>query len=171
MLSIVSLLLLSVLLVLNAHCDVLQVEKLKTSGYEDGRLVDYHDTLSKLHTVLSRPKAQAPRAPFSLSPRKTLLRQERNLLHQDEDEDEEEDEDDYRSPSPLTEYPSESEAAESGAALSEGPRTLGLQLPPIQAMASRRQSNFEKSLPSTCRNQASKQLPNLVRRVSSFGPY
>ncbi|KAL8589853.1 hypothetical protein ACOMHN_020856 [Nucella lapillus] len=135
-----------------------KVEKLKAQGYQDGKLVDYHDTLSKLKHVLSRPKAQAPRAPFGLSPRKTLLRKEPHLEY-------------------FGSSPSLSDAcSESDDMVSDLPRTLSpssgahhmLQLPPIQAQ--RRQSNYEQSLPS-CRSEVTPRLPRLERRVSSFGPY
>ncbi|XP_076442981.1 uncharacterized protein LOC143281617 [Babylonia areolata] len=139
-----------------------KVEKLKAKGYQDGKLVDYHDTLSKLQNVLSRPNAQAPRAPFGLTPRKTLLRQEPHL-HDHHLED-------LRSPTP-SDVASESDDVVSDLPTARSPSGGGvhtLQLPPIHAV--RRQSHYERSLPS-CRKEMSTELPHMPRRVSSFGPY
>ena len=130
---------------------------MKSVGYREGRLVDYRDTLDKLQHVLNRPKAKAARAPFHLTPRQTLLRRELPLS-----------DDDFRSTSSCTETSESEDVASLPPRSASADRSRTLQLPPIQA--GRRQSQYERSLPGY-RRERDTELPSLVRRVSSFGPY
>ncbi|KAK7104204.1 uncharacterized protein [Littorina saxatilis] len=139
-----------------------KVEKMKSIGYRDGKLVDYHDTLDKFNGVLNRPKVKYARTPFQLHPKKTVLRREAPLGDGYSCSGDSSSSDDF--------------TLESEDIFVEKPRSASvgtvrtLHLPPLRAVkgAARRQSQYERSLPEKKRNT---ELTPLARRVSSCGPY